>query len=95
MRNGAMVFDCVCLCVDILVQNDAIGLTHVVVAVQGVGWAHPDALTLMVMQSIVGAWDRNAGNICSVCLLCLCVAHDVVCMCSGCATRVEQAGRRG
>jgi len=47
---------------DILVFNNDLPRTHVAVAVQGVGWQHPDAYGLQVMQSIIGAWDRNAGG---------------------------------
>jgi len=36
-------------------------LVHVVYAFQGVGWAHPDHYVIMVMQAIIGNWNRNAG----------------------------------
>lgn len=26
-----------------------------------VGWTHPDSITFMVMQSLLGSWDRTSG----------------------------------
>jgi len=35
--------------------------SHFAVAFETVGWAHPDSITFMVMQSLIGSWDRLAG----------------------------------
>jgi processing peptidase subunit beta len=34
---------------------------HIAVAVEGVGWSHPDFIPLLVAQTIVGSWDRSLG----------------------------------
>lgn len=34
---------------------------HIAIAVEGVGWAHPDYWTLLVAQCIMGSWDRAMG----------------------------------
>ena len=34
-----------------------------------VGWSHPDSVTFMVMQSLLGSWDRTAsagGFLCTI-----------------------------
>jgi len=40
------------------------GLAHFAVAFEGVSWVSPDAMTLMVMQSILGAYKRDDAQIC-------------------------------
>ncbi|OMH81478.1 Mitochondrial-processing peptidase subunit beta [Zancudomyces culisetae] len=53
---------------EVRVRNDDIPQAHIALAVQGVSWSHPDYFTMLVLQSIVGNWDRAlgaAGNISS------------------------------
>ncbi|ORZ25186.1 Metalloenzyme, LuxS/M16 peptidase-like protein [Absidia repens] len=35
--------------------------THIAVAVEGASWTSPDYFPLLVMQSIIGSWDRSLG----------------------------------
>eukprot|EP00928_Gymnodinium_smaydae_P088717 TRINITY_DN7277_c0_g1_i1.p1 TRINITY_DN7277_c0_g1~~TRINITY_DN7277_c0_g1_i1.p1 ORF type:complete len:478 (+),score=110.02 TRINITY_DN7277_c0_g1_i1:85-1518(+) len=39
------------------------GLAHFAVGYEGVAWTHPDSITLMVMQSIIGNYKRGEGLI--------------------------------
>ncbi|KAG0375545.1 hypothetical protein BGX24_008954 [Mortierella sp. AD032] len=34
---------------------------HIAIAVEGCGWNSPDYYTMLVMQSIIGTWDRSLG----------------------------------
>merc|ERR1740130_50942 len=34
---------------------------HFALAFPTVGWTHPDSITFMVMQSLLGSWDRTSG----------------------------------
>ncbi|KAL1924178.1 uncharacterized protein VTP21DRAFT_7213 [Calcarisporiella thermophila] len=34
---------------------------HVALAVEGIGWTSPDYYPMLVMQSIIGSWDRSLG----------------------------------
>merc|ERR1712159_202383 len=34
---------------------------HFALAFPTVGWSHPDSITFMVMQSLLGSWDRTSG----------------------------------
>ncbi|ORX55783.1 hypothetical protein DM01DRAFT_1026643 [Hesseltinella vesiculosa] len=36
-------------------------LAHIAVAVEGASWTSPDYFPLLVMQSIIGSWDRSLG----------------------------------
>jgi len=36
-------------------------LVHLVIALEGVEWTNPDHFVLMVLQAIVGNWNRNTG----------------------------------
>ena len=36
-------------------------LCHFAVAVKGASWTDPDSIPLMVMQSILGSWNKNVG----------------------------------
>ncbi|XP_044742979.1 mitochondrial-processing peptidase subunit beta [Chrysoperla carnea] len=47
---------------EIRVRDDSIPLAHVAIAVEGCGWPDPDNLTLMVANTLVGAWDRSQGG---------------------------------
>lgn len=35
--------------------------THFALAYKGASWADPDAVPLMVIQTLLGAWDKNSG----------------------------------
>lgn len=47
---------------EVRVQNDDHNIAHFAVAVEGVGWTHPDHFTLLVIQSIIGNWDKSVGG---------------------------------
>ncbi|XP_076058372.1 ubiquinol-cytochrome c reductase core protein 1 [Oratosquilla oratoria] len=47
---------------EIRVRDDSMPLAHIAMAVEGVGWADPDNIALMVANTIVGAWDRTHGG---------------------------------
>lgn len=36
-------------------------LAHFAVALKGAAWTDPDSIALMVMQAMLGGWDKNAG----------------------------------
>ena len=36
-------------------------LCHVAFAVEGGGWTDPDAFPIMIMQTLLGSWDRISG----------------------------------
>jgi mitochondrial-processing peptidase subunit beta len=40
-------------------REDDLGLAHAAVAVETGGWTNPHAFPLMVMQTILGSWDRT------------------------------------
>ncbi|RKP13160.1 Metalloenzyme, LuxS/M16 peptidase-like protein [Piptocephalis cylindrospora] len=46
---------------DLRVRNDTLPAAHIALAVEGVGWNHPDYYSLLVLQSVVGSWDRSLG----------------------------------
>lgn len=37
-------------------------LAHVAIAVEAVGWSHPDTIPLMVANTLIGNWDRSFGG---------------------------------
>jgi len=43
-------------------RDDSIPGSHIAVAVESVGWSHPDYYTFLVIQSLIGAWDKNLGG---------------------------------
>jgi processing peptidase subunit beta len=43
-------------------REDDMDLAHFAVAVEGVGWSHPDYFPLLVLQSVIGSWDRSLGS---------------------------------
>ncbi|XP_071810304.1 LOW QUALITY PROTEIN: mitochondrial-processing peptidase subunit beta-like [Asterias amurensis] len=47
---------------DIRVRDDGMPLAHIAIAVEGVGWAHPDNIPLMVANTLIGSWDRSFGG---------------------------------
>lgn len=36
-------------------------LAHIAIAVEAVGWSHPDTIPLMVANTLIGNWDRSFG----------------------------------
>jgi processing peptidase subunit beta len=42
-------------------NEEAGGLAHLAVGYEGVPWTHPDSITFMVMQSIIGNYKRGEG----------------------------------
>ncbi|PVU84735.1 hypothetical protein BB560_007277 [Smittium megazygosporum] len=47
---------------EVRVRNDDMDQAHIALAVESVGWSHPDYHTMLVLQSIVGNWDRSLGS---------------------------------
>ena len=47
---------------EIRVRDDSVPLAHVAIAVEGVGWANPDNIPLMVANTLLGTWDRSQGG---------------------------------
>eukprot|EP01113_Clastostelium_recurvatum_P047190 TRINITY_DN836_c0_g1_i1.p1 TRINITY_DN836_c0_g1~~TRINITY_DN836_c0_g1_i1.p1 ORF type:complete len:468 (-),score=135.81 TRINITY_DN836_c0_g1_i1:44-1447(-) len=46
---------------EIRVRNDELPLAHIALAVESVGWNHPDFYTLQVLQTLLGNWDHTIG----------------------------------
>ncbi|KAJ2018319.1 Mitochondrial-processing peptidase subunit beta [Coemansia sp. RSA 376] len=46
---------------DLRVRNDDIPQAHIALAVEGVGWTHPDYFSMLTLQSLIGNWDRSLG----------------------------------
>ncbi|KAJ2515210.1 Mitochondrial-processing peptidase subunit beta [Coemansia sp. RSA 1939] len=46
---------------DLRVRNDDIPQAHIALAVEGVGWTHPDYFAMLTLQSLIGSWDRSLG----------------------------------
>ncbi|XP_039011266.1 probable mitochondrial-processing peptidase subunit beta, mitochondrial isoform X1 [Hibiscus syriacus] len=42
--------------------NDDVPLAQFAVAFEGASWTDPDSIALMVMQSMLGSWSKNAGG---------------------------------
>ncbi|RVW80942.1 putative mitochondrial-processing peptidase subunit beta, mitochondrial [Vitis vinifera] len=42
--------------------DDDIPLAQFAVAFNGASWTDPDSIALMVMQSMLGSWNKNAGG---------------------------------
>lgn len=43
------------------IQDNALPVTHVALAVEGVSWSAPDFFTSSVANGIIGSWDRSIG----------------------------------
>jgi len=41
-------------------RDDDLPLAHVAIAFEGLSWKHPDSFALMVMQSMLGCWNRSS-----------------------------------
>ncbi|KAI9309207.1 Metalloenzyme, LuxS/M16 peptidase-like protein [Cunninghamella echinulata] len=46
---------------ELKIRNPQSNQTHIAVAVEGASWTSPDYFALLVMQSIIGSWDRSLG----------------------------------
>ncbi|KAF0916704.1 hypothetical protein E2562_011555 [Oryza meyeriana var. granulata] len=46
---------------EVRVENPEMPLTHFAIAFKGSSWADPSSIPLMVIQSILGTWNRNVG----------------------------------
>lgn len=44
------------------VRDTSIPLVHTAVAAKSVGWSDPDYFTFLVLQQLVGSWDRSLGG---------------------------------
>lgn len=53
---------CVVLLLQIRVRDDKMPLAHIAIAVEAVGWSHPDTIPLMVANTLIGNWDRSFGG---------------------------------
>uniref|UniRef100_A0A9J7ZSY1 Mitochondrial-processing peptidase subunit beta n=1 Tax=Cyprinus carpio carpio TaxID=630221 RepID=A0A9J7ZSY1_CYPCA len=47
---------------EIRVRDDKMPLAHIAIAVEAVGWSHPDTIPLMVANTLIGNWDRSLGS---------------------------------
>jgi len=47
---------------DIRVRDDSQPLAYTAIAFESAGWASPQAFPLMVMQTLLGCWDRTSGS---------------------------------
>ncbi|KAJ8047765.1 Mitochondrial-processing peptidase subunit beta [Holothuria leucospilota] len=47
---------------EIRIRDDDMPLAHIAMAVESVGWDHPDNLPLMVANTLIGSWDRSFGG---------------------------------
>ena len=43
-------------------RDDGMPHAHVALAVESVGWAHPDNIPLMIANTLIGSWDRSMGG---------------------------------
>lgn len=46
---------------DLRVRDDTVPLAHIALAFEGAGWTSPYSFPLMVMQTLLGSWDRTTG----------------------------------
>lgn len=44
---------------DVRIRNDDMPVAHMAIAFESCGWTHPDAVAFMVLQSLMGSYDRN------------------------------------
>lgn len=45
---------------DVRIRNDELPLAHFAIAFESCGWTHPDSVAFMVLQSLLGSYDRNS-----------------------------------
>jgi Peptidase M16 inactive domain len=46
---------------DVRIRDPDMSLLHFAVAFKGVSWADADSIPLMIMQQMLGGWNKNAG----------------------------------
>lgn len=46
---------------EVRIRDDELPCAHIAIAVEGLGWSSPDYFPMLVMQSIMGNWDRSLG----------------------------------
>ncbi|QRV92613.1 QCR1 core subunit of the ubiquinol-cytochrome C reductase complex protein [Ceratobasidium sp. AG-Ba] len=46
---------------EVRIRDDTMSTANIAIAVEGVGWRSPDYFPMLVMQSIMGNWDRSLG----------------------------------
>ena len=59
---GIIIIEVVLLPFQIRVRDDKMPLAHIAIAVEAVGWSHPDTIPLMVANTLIGNWDRSFGG---------------------------------
>jgi len=47
---------------EIKIRNDDMPLAHIAIAIEAVGWTHPDYFVMLVIQTLLGSWDRTIGG---------------------------------
>jgi len=47
---------------DIRIKNDTMDRAHIAIAYESTGWTDPRAFPMMVMQTLIGCWDRTMGG---------------------------------
>ena len=47
---------------EIKIRNDDHPTTQVAIGVEGVGWTHPDHFTMLLIQVLLGSWDKTIGG---------------------------------
>lgn len=47
---------------EVRMRDDDMQTANIAIAVEGVSWNNPDYMTMLVMQAIIGSWDRALGN---------------------------------
>lgn len=47
---------------EIRLRDDTLPVAHIALAVEGTGLSSPDYYTTLVMQSLIGSWDRSLGG---------------------------------
>lgn len=47
---------------DVRIRNDDMPHAHFAIAFESCGWAHPDAVSFMVLQSLMGSYDRKSTS---------------------------------
>ncbi|XP_049850578.1 mitochondrial-processing peptidase subunit beta-like [Schistocerca gregaria] len=47
---------------EIKVQDDTLHEVHAAVGFKSVSWSEPDYITFMLLQSMIGSWDRSMGG---------------------------------
>lgn len=47
---------------EVRVRDDTMPLAHIAIAVEGCGWCDSDNISLMIANTLLGAWDRSQGG---------------------------------